>query len=123
MVERKLEIEHNKFKDTMVATAYFNLKDRKEIKKTLDKLKKHISEEYIMGPGFSIFRFITSFKEGFDIEVGFPVSEVVENDIIKTRIKLIPAITNQIAVGNCILAATKIPAMKASESQKSGIPS
>jgi effector-binding domain-containing protein len=86
MVEKKLEIEHKKFKDTMVATSYFNLKERKEIKKTLGKLKKSIPGKYIIGPGFAIFRFITSFKEGFDIEAGFPVSKAVENDIIKTRI-------------------------------------
>jgi len=70
----------------MVATAYFNLKERKEIKNTLDKLKKIIPEEYISGPGFAIFRFITSFKEGFDIEAGFPISKVIDNDIVKTRI-------------------------------------
>lgn len=86
MVEKKLEIEHKKFKDTMVSTACFNLKERKEIKKALNDLKKSIPEEYIIGPGFAIFRFITSFKEGFDIEVGFPVLKAVKNDIIKTRI-------------------------------------
>jgi len=86
MGEEKLKIEYKKFKDTMVATAYFNLKERKEIKNTLDKLKKIIPEEYISGPGFAIFRFITSFKEGFDIEAGFPISKVIDNDIVKTRI-------------------------------------
>jgi effector-binding domain-containing protein len=87
MAEKKLKkIKHKKLKDKMVATAYFNLKERKEIKKVLDDLKKNIPEEYIMGPGFAIFRFITSFKEGFDIEAGFPVSKVIENDKIKTRI-------------------------------------
>ncbi len=86
MTEKKQKIEYRKFKDTMVATSCFNLKHRKEIKKALDKLKEHIPGEYIIGPGFCIFRFITSFKEGFDVEAGFPVSKVFKNDTIKTRV-------------------------------------
>jgi hypothetical protein len=38
------------------------------------------------------------------------------------RIKLIPAITNQIVIDNCTLAEKTIPTMKTIESQKRGMP-
>ena len=48
---------------------------------------------------------------------------VLRQETAKTEIKLIPATTNQMVVDNCILVENNIPATKASESQKSGIPS
>ncbi len=47
---------------------------------------------------------------------------VLRQETAKTKIKLIPAITNQMVVDNCILAENMIPTVKASESQKRGIP-
>ncbi|MFX0094202.1 MAG: GyrI-like domain-containing protein, partial [Candidatus Hodarchaeota archaeon] len=54
------------------------------------KLSQVVPEEYISGPAFSVFHFITSVEEGFDVELGFPVTQRVETDEIKSRI--LPAI-------------------------------
>ena len=80
------EIEHKRLKDTLVATARINLRDRGELQAALSELKQHLSEAYIAGPAFCIFQFVTSVKEGFDAEVGFPVTQAVEDSTVKTRI-------------------------------------
>jgi effector-binding domain-containing protein len=86
MLQRKLEIEHKGLKDSLVATARFNLRNRDELHTALSEIKQHVSEENIAGPAFCIFQFVTSVKEGFDAEVGFPVTQAVEEGVVKTRI-------------------------------------
>ncbi|NIM95789.1 MAG: hypothetical protein GTO18_18980 [Anaerolineales bacterium] len=86
MSHEKLEIEHKELKDTLVATAPLNPKNREELFMALSELEKHVPEEHIAGPAFGIFQFITSIKEGFDVEVGYPVTQPVEQGVIKTRI-------------------------------------
>jgi effector-binding domain-containing protein len=84
-MSKEKEIKHKKIKDTRVATARLNLKDRDELYAALGDVKRHIPEEHIAGPGFCIFQFITSVKQGFDAEVGFPVTRAVEAGEVKTR--------------------------------------
>jgi len=50
----------------------------------LEKLIQKIPKEYILGPTFCIFVYVTS-VEGFDIEIGFPVSKEFNIAEIKSR--------------------------------------
>jgi len=83
---KELGIEHKKLEDTRVATVRFNLKKREALPAILDELARTIRKESIIGPAFCVFQFVTSVTEGFDVEVGFPVSQAVEVGDIKTRI-------------------------------------
>ena len=47
---------------------------------------------------------------------------VLHQETDNARIKLIPAITSQMLVDNCILGEKTIPTMKAIESQKRSMP-
>jgi effector-binding domain-containing protein len=86
MSQENTKIEHKKLEDTLVATTRLNPKSRKEINEALDQLKKDIAEENIAGPGFCIIQFVTSVKEGYDVEIGYPVNRNVERGGVKTRI-------------------------------------
>ncbi|MFX1283802.1 MAG: GyrI-like domain-containing protein [Promethearchaeota archaeon] len=83
--QSELAIKHKKLETTLIASIRFNLKERKEIQALFHKLNQNIPKEVISGPGFCIYHFITSVKEGFDIEAGFPVSQDVQTSGIKTR--------------------------------------
>jgi effector-binding domain-containing protein len=85
MSQENVDIKYKKIKDTLVATIRFNAKNRKEIKEVLSRVKKHVSDENIAGPGFSIIQFVTSLKEGYDAEIGFPVNQNVERGEVRTR--------------------------------------
>ena len=83
---KQLGIEHKTIKEMLVAFIRLNIKERKELYTVLDELTRHIPKEHIMGPGFCIFQYVTSVKQGFDVEVGLPVAQAIETDRIKTRI-------------------------------------
>jgi effector-binding domain-containing protein len=78
-------IQHKKFAPTLVASTRFNLKKREEMRAVLDELTQAIPSAHIAGPAFCIFQFISSVSEGFDVKVGFPVSQAVQTDAVKTR--------------------------------------
>ena len=83
---KQLGIEHKTIKEMLVVFIRLNIKERKELYTVLDELTRHITKEHIIGPGFCIFHFVTSVKQGFDVEVGLPVAQAIETDRIKTRI-------------------------------------
>jgi len=83
---RELGIEYKRLGDVLVATVRANPKNREELRAIVDELRQHISEECIAGPPFCVFQYVTSIKDGFDVEVGFPVSQPVEVDEIRTRV-------------------------------------
>ena len=83
---KELGIEHKKLDDTLIASIRFNIKKRKELHALFNKLTQNIPKEYILGPAFCIYHYITSVKEGFDVEAGFPVSHADQTEEIKTRI-------------------------------------
>jgi effector-binding domain-containing protein len=85
MLHRKA-ITHKTVEDTLVVTARLNLTDRDELYAALRDVERQVSEALVAGPGFCIFQFITSVKEGFDAEVGFPVTRAVEAGEVKTRV-------------------------------------
>ncbi len=77
-------IEHKRLDDALVATMQLNLKDRKGLREVLNELAQKIPQEYIAGPAFCIFQFVTSVQEGFDVQAGFPVTQAIETDEVKT---------------------------------------
>ena len=89
MSPNELGIEHKKLEDTPVATVRFNPKKREELQPALNELARNIPAGCITGPAFCITQFITSVTEGFDAEVGFPVTQAVEMGEIETR--MLPA--------------------------------
>jgi effector-binding domain-containing protein len=86
MPQENVKVTHKKLEETLVATSRFNPKSRKAIMEALNKVKKHVPDETIAGPGFCIIQFVTSVKEGYDAEIGFPVHQYVERGGVKTRI-------------------------------------
>jgi effector-binding domain-containing protein len=87
---QEVGIRHKKLDDTLAATIRFNPKERKELQAAVDELRQHIPSEFVTGPAFCIFRFVSSVREGFDAEVGFPVAQAVQSGRIETRV--IPAV-------------------------------
>lgn len=78
-------IEFKKYNEMLAATTRVNLKDRASMRKVFSDLANAIPAELITGRGFCFFQFITSYDEGYDVEIGFPVNKVFENERISTR--------------------------------------
>ncbi|MBU1878924.1 MAG: GyrI-like domain-containing protein, partial [Chloroflexi bacterium] len=83
---RELGIEHKRLNETLAVVVRANPQNRDELRAILDDLRQYIPEEIIAGPPFCVFQFITSLKDGFDVEVGFPVSQAIETDAIRARL-------------------------------------
>jgi len=81
-----MDIEHKKLAQTLVATTRRTVKQRAEIQAVLDELALEIPKEHITGAPFCIFQFITSVQDGYDVEIGFPVTQRVETDNLKSRV-------------------------------------
>jgi effector-binding domain-containing protein len=86
MPSKDLGIEHKAIEDSLVATIRANVKKREELFPIIDRLAQGIPPEYVAGPAFCIFQFISSFAEGFDAEIGVAVRQAVETGEIKTRV-------------------------------------
>jgi effector-binding domain-containing protein len=82
-------LTYKQLPETLVASIRLNLKERKETRTVLQELAEGIPPKTIAGPAFRITHFITSVREGADVEVGFPVNQAVETGRIKCR--LLPA--------------------------------
>jgi effector-binding domain-containing protein len=78
-------IEYKRLDDTLVATMRLDLREHQELRKVLEEMAQSIPQEYIAGPAFCVFQFVTSVQEGFDVEVGFPVAQTVRAGKIEAR--------------------------------------
>jgi effector-binding domain-containing protein len=78
-------IEHKRFEEALVATTRLILKERHDLTGILDELAQDIPAETIVGPPFCILQFVSSVTEGYDAEAGFPVTQEVHTDRVKTR--------------------------------------
>ncbi len=78
-------IELKKYEEMLAATTRVNLKDRAGMREVFSDLANAIPAEFITGRGFCFFQFITSYDEGYDAEIGFPVNKAFENERISTR--------------------------------------
>lgn len=81
-----MNIVHKKLEESLVTTVQLTVKQRDEIKDVLDELAQEVPGETIAGAPFCIFQFVTSVKEGYDVEIGFPVTQKVEMGTLKSRV-------------------------------------
>lgn len=82
----ELGIEHRRYDDTLIATKRFAIQARAELPALLQQLAQEAPGDAIAGPAFTIFHFITSVEDGSDVEVGFPVTRMVEPAQFQTRL-------------------------------------
>jgi effector-binding domain-containing protein len=83
---KELGLERRTFGDTLVATIRANIKGREELYAIIKRLTQEIPQEYVAGPAFCIYWFISSVKEGFDVEVGVPLTRTINSGEVKTRL-------------------------------------
>jgi effector-binding domain-containing protein len=69
----------------LVCYLRFNLKDRAEIPCAFQELVKAIPAPLISGAPYCILQYFSSYPEGYEAEVGFPVAQPFENDRIKYK--------------------------------------
>ncbi|MFW9916750.1 MAG: GyrI-like domain-containing protein [Candidatus Thorarchaeota archaeon] len=81
----ELGISPKKLEETLIATIRCSIKSRQEIQAIIDKLSQTIPEDKILGPAFCITHYTSDVKDGFDVEIGFPVSQSIDIGEIKTR--------------------------------------
>jgi effector-binding domain-containing protein len=81
-----MEIQHKQFPATLAITMRQNVQKRAEIHTALADLACKIPTEQIAGPPFCIFNFITSVKDGYDVTLGIPVTQEIENKRLKSEL-------------------------------------
>ena len=81
-------IDYKKIDETSVAYIRTSIKTRDDISDVIQKLESQIPEENIRGPAYGRTFWVSSVpkEEGFDMEIGFPVTNKFENVDIKTKI-------------------------------------
>jgi len=82
---QELGVEHKRIAGTLAATVRVNLKSRQDLPALLNDLAQRVPAERVAGPPFCIIQFVTSVQDGFDAEIGFPVSQAFEAGEIETR--------------------------------------
>lgn len=70
---------------TLVAAVRQPVADRKQLSAVLAKVRAAIPPELIDGPGFCIFRWVTSVTDGFDVEIGYPVRSPFDSQAVTLR--------------------------------------
>ena len=89
-INKESGIEHRPYGETLVASRRLTIQARAELPAALERLAREVPADAIAGPLFVIFHFITSVKDGSDVEVGVPVTRPVETAWLSTR--LLPAL-------------------------------
>jgi len=82
----ELDIEHRRYGDTLIATKRLAIQARAELPVVVEQLAQEVPGDAIAGPAFAILHFITSVKDGSDVEVGFRVTRRVETAQLHTRL-------------------------------------
>jgi len=83
---QELGIEHKQIAETLAATVCVTLKSRQDLPAIFHDLARQIPKEHVAGAPFCIIQFVTSIQDGYDAEIGFPVSQPVQAGEIKTRV-------------------------------------
>ena len=78
-------IENKNFGDFWAAVIRLNVQNRGEIAEKLEVLNSIVPAELVTGPAFWIRYFINSYTEGFDAEIGLPVSEPFSSGEVTSR--------------------------------------
>ncbi len=80
-----MEIQHKHLEASLVATAKYVVQRRADIGPILAQLAQELPEDAIAGAPFALFQFVTSVTDGYDAEIGFPVSREVTTPTLRTR--------------------------------------
>jgi hypothetical protein len=83
---QEARIEHKTLGDMLVATVRCEFQNRAELHGILANVRRAIPTDCIVGPAFCIFQFVTSVRDGFDGEAGWPVSRPVESAEVHSRV-------------------------------------
>lgn len=81
----ELGIQYQKIEPQLVCYRRFNLKERAEIPGAFQELAKDIPASIITGAPYCILQYFSSYPEGYEAEVGFPVKQPFENDQIRCK--------------------------------------
>jgi effector-binding domain-containing protein len=81
-------IQYQKIEPQLVCYRRFNLKERAEIAVAIRELAKVIPAELIAGAPYCILQYFSSYSEGFEAEVGFPIKTPFDHDQYKTKMSL-----------------------------------
>ncbi len=79
-------IEYKSLADTLVATVRCQFQNRSQLHTILADAARAIPAGSMSGPAFCIFQFVSSVREGFDGEAGFPVSRPVDTAEVHSRV-------------------------------------
>jgi effector-binding domain-containing protein len=79
------DIQYKQIDSTLVAFMRFNLKERSEIQAAFNELAQVIPPGNIAGAPYCVIQFFSSYTEGFEVEVGFPVRQAVETERIHSK--------------------------------------
>jgi effector-binding domain-containing protein len=82
---RNITIEHKHTNEILVAMRRLVVKQRDDLQLALQELSKQIPQGNICGPAFALFWYVTSVKEGFEVEVGFPIFQPFVNGDLHSR--------------------------------------
>jgi effector-binding domain-containing protein len=80
-----LSISHKQVESRLVAYIRFNLKERADIQTTLQELAQEVPAGGIDGAPYVHIQYFSSYTEGYEAEVGFPVMQAVESGRIKSK--------------------------------------
>jgi effector-binding domain-containing protein len=89
MSMKDLGISHKQVEARRVAYIRFNLKERTDIQTKLQELAQGVPAEAIDGAPYVHIQYFSSYTEGYEAEIGFPVKQAVEIGRVKS--KLLPA--------------------------------
>jgi len=78
-------IQYKQIESAQVAFVRFNLKERSEIHAAFKELAQVIPAGNISGAPYCVIQFFSSYTEGFEVEVGFPVRQAVETERIHSK--------------------------------------
>jgi effector-binding domain-containing protein len=81
-------ITYHKIESQRVAFFRFNLKDRKEILNAIQELVNELPTELIAGNPYCQIQYFSSYPEGFEVEVGFPVNSEYRCARIQSKMTL-----------------------------------
>ena len=91
-------IKHVIRKKTLFASIRQTIKKREELQSSIQKLKESCKDK-IIGPLTLIFHYDTP-VDGFDAEIGYPVSENIDIDPISSRLLRRNEFLSSVHIGN-----------------------
>jgi effector-binding domain-containing protein len=86
MFMEDLGILYKRVESRLVAYIRFNLKERTDIRKTLQELAQAIPAEAIDGAPYVHIQYFSSYTDGYEAEVGFPVRQPIESGRVKSKL-------------------------------------